>query len=65
MYTLADRMFVPVGLPMGQGLILKEMYSDIVNALNSDQLKKNTVKTLDQLIQVLDKPLPEWSTHKI
>lgn len=65
MYTLADRMFVPGGLPMGQGLILQEMYSDIVNALNSDQLKKNTVKTLDQLIQVLDKPLPEWSTHKI
>jgi hypothetical protein len=46
-YTLADRMFVPGGLPMDQGLILQEIYSGIISALSSDQLKNKTLKTLD------------------
>ena len=66
MYTLADRMFVPGGLPMDQGLILQEIYSDIVNALSTDQFKNKTLRTLDQLRQILDKPLPggvEYSSY--
>ena len=66
MYTLADRMFVPGGLPMDQGLILQEIYSDIVNALSADQFKNKTLRTLDQLRQILDKPLPggvEYSSY--
>ena len=58
LYMLADRLFVPGGLPTDQGLLLHEIYSDIVNALRSDHVKNETVKTLSRLRQILGKPLP-------
>ncbi|KAH9059675.1 hypothetical protein EDB87DRAFT_754432 [Lactarius vividus] len=58
LYILAGRMFVPEGLPKNQRRLLRELYSDITDALRSDQLKNETVKTLDHLRQILERPLP-------
>ncbi len=62
LYILANRLhrstFVPGGLPMDQRRLLQEIYSDLMNALGSDQLKNETVKTLYRLRQILGKLLP-------
>ncbi len=51
---LADRLLASGVLPRDQRLLLKGPYSDVVNALGSDQLKNETVKTLDRLLQILE-----------
>jgi hypothetical protein len=52
---LRDRMFLPPGLPsMDKRWLLQEIYSDVVNALGSDRLKNETVRTLDRLRQILE-----------
>ena len=51
---LRDRLSVTGGLPIDQRRSVQERYSDIVNALSSDQLKNETVKTLDRLRQTLE-----------
>ena len=55
---LRDRLFVSGGPPIDQWRSVQEEYSEIVNALSSDQLKKETEKTLDRLRQILEKLLP-------
>ena len=62
LYILANSlrccMFVLEVLPRNQHQLLQEIESDVVNALSSDQLKDETVKTLDRLRQILGKLLP-------
>ncbi|KAH9031275.1 hypothetical protein EDB84DRAFT_1492632 [Lactarius hengduanensis] len=53
LYILVD-MFVPEDLPRNQRRLLRELYSDVADALRSDQLKNETAKTLDRLRQILD-----------
>ncbi|KAH9071447.1 hypothetical protein EDB83DRAFT_2364006 [Lactarius deliciosus] len=55
---LRDHLFVSRRLPIDQWQLLQKRYSDVVNALASDQLRKETVKTLNQLRQLLEKLLP-------
>ena len=56
--SLRDSIFVLGGLPREQGRLLREMYSDVEDALSSDQLKNETVKTLERLRQISGKLLP-------
>ncbi|KAI9457962.1 hypothetical protein BJY52DRAFT_445933 [Lactarius psammicola] len=52
--SLRDSVFVLVGMPKDQGQLLQERYSDVVDALSSDQPKNETARTLDRLRQVLE-----------
>jgi hypothetical protein len=56
--SLRDSMFVLGSLPRDQGRLLQEIYLEVENALSSDQLKDETLKTLDRLRQILGKLLP-------
>jgi hypothetical protein len=58
--SLRDSMFVLGGLPRDQGRLLQEIYSEVEHehALSSNQLKNETLKTLDRLQQILGKLLP-------
>ena len=56
--SLRDSMFVLGGLPRDQSRLLKEIYSDVEQALRSDQLKNETVKTLNRMRQILERLLP-------
>ncbi|KAH9011978.1 hypothetical protein EDB83DRAFT_2447718 [Lactarius deliciosus] len=62
LHILANRLrdcpFVPEGLPMDQRWLLQEIESDVVSSLDSDQLKNETVKTLDRLQEKLEQLLP-------
>jgi hypothetical protein len=55
---LRDCLFVSGGPPMDQWRSVQEEYSQAVNALSSDRLENEPVKTLDQLRQILEKLLP-------
>ena len=55
---LRDRLFVSGGPPIDQWRSVQEEYSEVANALSSDQFKKETEKTLDYLRQILEKLLP-------
>jgi len=61
LYVLANRLrgsaFIPGGPPMDQWVLPQKIYLDVVNALSSDQLKNETVKTLDRLRQISEKLL--------
>jgi len=59
-YRLRESVYVPGALPMER--LLQKIYSNVVDALSSNQLKNETVKTLNRLRQILEK-LP--SSHKI
>jgi hypothetical protein len=48
----------PEVLPVDQWRSVQEEYSEVLNALSSDQFKNETVKTLDQLRQILEKLRP-------
>ncbi|KAH8993882.1 hypothetical protein EDB86DRAFT_2928259 [Lactarius hatsudake] len=52
---LRDSISEPKGLPRNQQRLLQKMYSSVLNVLRSDQLKTETVKTLDRLREVLEK----------
>ncbi len=56
--SLRDSVFVLGGLPRDQGRLLRDIYSDVVHALRSDQLKNETATTLDRLRQLLEKLPP-------
>ena len=56
--SLLDNTFVLGGLPRDQGRLLQEIYSDVDHALRSDQLRDETVNTLNRLEQKLEKLLP-------
>ncbi|KAF8269068.1 hypothetical protein EI94DRAFT_1047295 [Lactarius quietus] len=56
--SLRDSVFVLGGLPKDQGRLLQEMYSDVEHALSSEQLKDETLKTLERLREILGKLLP-------
>ncbi|KAH9002381.1 hypothetical protein EDB86DRAFT_3074161 [Lactarius hatsudake] len=53
---------VPGGLPRDQQQLLQEVCSEVVSAVRSDRLKDQTVETLDQLRQILEK-LPPTSQN--
>src|SRR6266702_244839 len=59
LYILANRLRDSISvrgdLPMDEWLLLQEMYSDVEDALGSEQLKSETVKILDRLRQTLEK----------
>ncbi len=69
LYILTQRLCDPVftqSLSRDQRPLLEEIHSDVVNALHSDQLKNETVKTLDRLRQILEKlppVLPKYRYH--
>jgi hypothetical protein len=55
---LRGRLFVSGVLPVDQWRSMQEEYSEVLNALSSDQFKNETVKTLDRLWQILEKLRP-------
>jgi hypothetical protein len=55
---LRGRLFVSGVLPVDQWRSVQEEYSEVVDALNSDQFKNETAMTLDRLRQILEKLLP-------
>ncbi|KAH8987012.1 hypothetical protein EDB92DRAFT_1204243 [Lactarius akahatsu] len=55
---LRDCTFVPEGLSMDHRRLLQEIESDVVFSPDSDQLKNETVKTLDRLRENLEQLLP-------
>ena len=62
---LRDGLFLPRALPIDQRRLLQELYSDVVHALSSDQLKNETVQTIGRLRQILENHRPEQSDRKI
>ncbi|KAF8256975.1 hypothetical protein EI94DRAFT_1761550 [Lactarius quietus] len=57
---LRGRLFVSGGLPINQWRSAQEEYSEVVDALSSNQLGHELLKkTLDRLRQILEKLLPE------
>ena len=61
---LRDNMFVPVELPKDQRHLLQEIYSKVVNTLGANQLRNETVNTLDRLRQILEKTT-SWTNRTI
>jgi hypothetical protein len=57
--SLRDSIIVLGGLPKDQSRLLQEIHSNVEHALRSDQLRNETVKTLDRLRHILEKLLPE------
>ncbi|KAH9062273.1 hypothetical protein EDB87DRAFT_1608257 [Lactarius vividus] len=56
--SLRDSVFMLGGLRRDQERLLREISSDVVHALRSDQLENETVETLDRLRQILEELPP-------